>query len=133
MILAPLLLVAAPSAIEPQWNCGDPGPQQEMNRCAAMAFDEADAALNAQWQLTAREMKRRDAEWASDAPPDKHPGWFETLLAAQRAWLGYRDAHCSTHGYIFRGGSMEPFMIATCKQALTEERTRQLREPVELE
>lgn len=130
MILLSLLLAAAP-ADEPQWNCEDPGPQQEMNYCAHQAFEKADAALNEQWKITAEAMQEQDAGWNSDW--DKRPGFFDTLLEAQRAWLQYRDAHCTTQGYIFRGGSMEPFMVATCKQALTGERTKQLRELVEVE
>lgn len=126
MILLAILLGA-----QPQWYCEDPGPQQEMNSCAAKDFEAADAALNAQWKKTADEMKRRDREVAD--PRDRRPGYFATLLDAQRAWLKYRDAHCVTQGYLFRGGTMEPFMVATCKTTMTQARTKQLRDLVEVE
>ena len=130
MILLPLLLASMP-ADEPQWNCEDPGPQQEMNYCAYQDYLKADAEMNVQWKKTAAVMKQHDASW--DASWDERAGFFATLLEAQRAWLKYRDTHCTSEGYIFRGGSMEPFMVSSCKAALTKERTEQLKELVEVE
>ena len=43
-------------------DCADPYTQMAMNRCAVLEFQESDAELNAQWKLTAAEMKRRDAK-----------------------------------------------------------------------
>jgi len=128
VILLPILLAAE----DPQWNCEDPGPQQEMNYCAHQDYLKADAELNLQWKKTAAEMKRRDAEWGS-SKYDTRPGYFATMLDAQRAWLEYRDTHCVTEGYLFRGGTMEPFMVSTCKAALTRERTEQLKELIEVD
>ena len=122
MMLSLIFAAAAPA--EPQWNCEKPVAQQEMNYCAGQEYEKADAALNAQWKKTAAEMKQRDAD--IDRTYDKRPGYFDTLLQAQRAWLKYRDAHCASEGYLFRGGSMEPLMVSTCKTKLTEERTQQL-------
>lgn len=126
MILLPLL-AAASSAAEPPnpaWNCDDPQQQQEMNWCAQQDFLKADAALNAQWEATAAQMKHRELMY--DHSHESRPGYFEVLLAAQRAWLAYRDQHCATEGYLARGGSLEPLLVATCKTALTKERTQQL-------
>jgi len=123
MVLA--MLMAAASANEPQWNCEDPGPQQEMNYCAHQDYLVADAALNAQWKKTAAAMKQYDADgFAAD---DGRPGYFDTLLEGQRAWLKYRDTHCASEGYMFRFGSMEPFMDSSCKAGLTRDRTEQLK------
>ena len=97
-----------------------------MTICASREYEQADAALNAQWTLTAAAMRERDA--ASQELRDKRPGYFEMLLAAQRAWLRYRDAHCSVEGFYARGGSLEPMLMATCKAKLTRQRTGQLRE-----
>lgn len=108
----------------------DAGVQQAMNICAAREFAAADADLNAQWELTRAEMKRRDASWDEELAPDwdDRPGYFATLLEAQRAWIVYRNAHCRSDGYSARGGSLEPLLVSTCKTALTKERTAQLRE-----
>jgi len=129
--IIPLLLQSAPPP-DPAWNCDDPQVQQEMNWCAGQDYAAADAALNAQWAETAALMKSRDAEWAEYRSDDKRPGFFPSLLEAQRAWLRYRDAHCRVDGYTARGGSLEPFLAATCKARLTRLRTAELKELVEV-
>lgn len=132
MIFALLLTAAAPApADKPEWNCDDPQDQQTMNYCAHQEFLAADAKLNAQWKLTAAEMKTRDRDWGDSN--DGRPGYFDTLREAQRAWLKYRDTHCASEGYMFRGGTMEPLIIATCKTRLTELRTKDLKDLIEVE
>ena len=84
---------------------------------------------NPQWKLTSDEMKQRDARDGKSS--DGRPGHFATLLAAQRAWLKYRDAQCDLEGYQFRGGTMEPLLVATCRAGLTEARTKQLKDLIE--
>jgi len=128
-LLAPLLVLTPPPLAEappsPEWNCDDPQAQQEMNWCAGQDYARADAEMNAQWTFTAARMKQSDADWESDW--DERPGFFATLLEAQRAWLVYRDAHCRSDGYQFRSGSMEPLITAGCMAELTRERTAQLK------
>ena len=124
-----MLLTLALSAGSPGWNCDDPQAQQEMNWCAAQEFHRADSALNAQWKLTTAEMKQRDQRDGKQT--DGRPGHFAVLLAGQRAWLKYRDAQCDLEGYLFRGGSMEPLLVATCRTELTEARTKQLKNLIE--
>lgn len=121
MILAALLLVAQTAPED----CSDPMTQTAMNLCAYREFEQADADLNAVWKDVAAEMKRLDAQTEHD---DGRPGYFDQLLAAQRAWLAYRDAHCASEGYLTRGGSMEPLMVSGCKTALTKARTEELQE-----
>lgn len=123
-----LLAGAGTSSVEPE--CANAVVQQDLNYCAAQEFHEADAALNAQWTITAAEMRRRDDELTA---PDREvrredwPGYFNTLLAAQRAWLIYRDNHCDSEGLRYWSGSLEPLIAANCRTALTLDRTEQLR------
>ena len=135
MILAALLLIAAEAAEpgEAAPDCTSEAlPQQDMNFCAAKDFEAADAELNQTWKDAAAEMKRRDAA-ERDLPDDGRPGYYQALLDAQRAWLDYRDKNCVTAGYIFRGGTMEPFMVASCKARLTQLRTEELHALVDVE
>lgn len=128
MFAAMLILAAGASdAYYPPCNeeLRDQGIQGEMTNCAHRDYDAADRAMNIQWVKTAAKMKRSDAGMQSY--DDGQPGFFETLLAAQRAWLTYRDAHCQSAGYYARGGSMEPMLVSLCKANLTNERTEQLR------
>ena len=122
---AALLLLAQVETAEPDQVCDDPQTQLALNTCAGMDFEQADARLNEQWQETVAYMKARDAE--IDRAEDSQPGHYETLLAAQRAWLAYRDAHCRNESFMARGGSMQPMMASQCKAYLTELRIEQLR------
>jgi len=111
----------------------DEGIQQEMNICAAHDLKAADDALNVQWTITRDKMKSQDADYEAyqSTWDDGQPGYFESLLEAQRAWLKYRDAHCRLDGYNARGGSLEPLLVTTCKTALTTARTEELRQLAE--
>ena len=128
MILSTLLALAA-AAQEPEVDCDNAMAQFELNACAYKEYERADAAMNAQWKVTAARMKESDADF--DRSQDNRPGYFDTLLAAQRAWLTYRDQHCASEGYTMRGGSAEPMMISGCQTQLTEARTKQLKELIE--
>lgn len=130
VLLGPAQGNAAEPAIPEGYDCGDPLTQHEINACAHIDYLDADAGLNAQWALTAATMKQWDAEYG-DSFSDGRPGFFDTLLAAQRAWLNYRDRHCASEGYLFRNGSAEPMMVSTCMARLSRERTEQLKELVE--
>jgi uncharacterized protein YecT (DUF1311 family) len=128
MIIASLLLMTALAA-DPEVDCENPMAQPELNACAYQEYERADAALNAQWKRTAAKMKEQDRGF--DRTYDKRPGYYDTLLAAQRAWLAYRDQHCATEGYAMRGGSAEPMVISGCMANLTEARTEQLKALIE--
>lgn len=106
---------------EDQYDCANPQFQQEMNYCAAIDFEEADQALNVAWKQVKAEIDRRDADL-----PARMQGWGEALLEAQRAWIAYRDAHCKSEGFQFRGGTMEPLIVSSCKAHQTRMRTQDL-------
>ena len=125
MIAALLLMAAA----EPQWNCKDPQAQLEMNMCAYRDFERADAAMNVQWRTVVVAM--READRGVDRKNDQQPLHYDTLLAAQRAWLTFRDQHCTLASFEARGGSMQPMLVSGCKVELTRARTKQLRDLVE--
>ncbi len=127
-MIAALLLLAA----EPPLDCTrNDLPQLGMNMCAYQAFERADAAMNAQWRLTMAAMK--EADRTIDRSYDRQPTHAETLLAAQRAWLTFRDQHCLGESFTARGGSMAPMLVSGCQASLTEARTRQLKELAETE
>ena len=87
-----------------------------MNSCAEDSFKAADRDLNAQYSQT------RKAVLAYDPEGDK------LLIAAQRAWVTFRDAHCAVESFAFKGGSMEPFMKFACLATTTRARTMELKQ-----
>ena len=97
-------------------DCANKPDQSSMNNCAGDAYKAADAALNAQYAQT------RKAVLAYDPEGDK------LLIAAQRAWVAFRDAHCTASSFAFKGGTMEPFIRGVCLAETTQARTKQLKD-----
>lgn len=120
-------------------DCRAPTSQAALNDCAADAFAEADAALNAAWDPArdwARRMderaRREEARGTWIGPPGfagtgEERSLSGALLDAQRGWLRYRDGHCAAQSAPFSGGSMWPMLHAGCRAALTRDRTDELR------
>jgi uncharacterized protein YecT (DUF1311 family) len=121
--LALLAAVQPPSA----QTCRDPQTQADMNGCAWLDFERADAALNAAYREAVTRARAADREAAAYVTGDDRPGEEATLREAQRAWVAFRDAHCRLEGYEARGGSMESMLYDGCRATLTNERTAQLR------
>ena len=121
LLLAALMLAAAPA----DSSCRSPLSQNEMNRCAAVDFERADSAMNLAWRSALASARDQDKEAAFR--PDGRPSAESKLREAQRAWLIFRDAHCTVESYEARGGTMEPMLYEACRAAVTRERTRQLR------
>lgn len=119
-MIALMLLAAAPQDVA----CDKTITQSDMTRCAIRDFEAADAALNKQWKLTLANQREMDRLTRNEGYEGL--SYADQLLAAQRAWIAYRDAHCRSDGYRMRGGSAEPMLIASCRARLTEARTQQL-------
>jgi len=110
------------SAFSQETNCANPQTQTEMNICAGEALRAADGDLNADYKLARDEMRRIDKSLSNDMR-----GAEKALLNGQRAWIKYRDGACNAEGFVFRGGSIEPLIISTCKERLTRLRSEDLR------
>ena len=125
VLIASLVLAAAsisPLAAQ-DVDCSDPGnlPQQGMNFCALKEFEAEDRKLNTTWKRVFGELKARDAELG-----EPFRGMPDALLKAQRSWIAFRDGHCETEGFKYRGGSIEPLIVHSCRATLTRQRTQQL-------
>jgi uncharacterized protein YecT (DUF1311 family) len=94
--------------------CGDQSTQLALNRCADAAYGKTDGELNVAY----REITTR---LAADAEGKRH------LVAAQRAWLAFRDAECAFATAASADGSIYPMLRANCLDGLTGARLTQLR------
>jgi uncharacterized protein YecT (DUF1311 family) len=127
MILLLLASLASQAPLEAEYrasHCSDPQNQSDMNICAGIDFERADAELNSAWREAIAGARAADRELDRD---DERPTNEAVLRQAQRAWLSFRDAHCGWEGYEARGGSMEPMLYNGCRARITRERTAQLR------
>lgn len=119
--VAPAGLVFAQS--EPQVDCTAPQTQADMTICASRDYDTADKALNTEYQAVRKILTERDSSASDEA--DK--GAAKALLAAQRAWIAYRDANCEAVGYQARGGTLEPMLVASCLAEMSRKRAEELK------
>jgi len=130
MILTALALHAAVQSAEPQIDCDSAVTQTEMNICSLQSYQRADAELNAVWKKAADRAKRSDRSAAEYGGSTRS---FTNLLAAQRAWLTFRDAHClAENGSREDSGTIWPLLQSSCLEAVTEQRTSQLRSYLEM-
>lgn len=80
----------------------------EIAECLARETAAWDALLNLHWGVLRDEAKAA--------------GTFDTLLAAQRAWLAFRDAECAHRDAAFAGGTFRVIAAGACQRDLTARR-----------
>jgi len=106
-----------------QASCDTAVTQPDINACALAALSRADAELNRQWQVTLAAARRGEA---GDVLGADGRTAADRLLAAQRAWLAFRDAHCDSVAYGEMGAQLDYTMNIHCRAELTRQRTAQL-------
>ncbi|MBE9074109.1 MULTISPECIES: lysozyme inhibitor LprI family protein [unclassified Microcystis] len=97
-------------------NCNNPQTQSQMNICASIAYQNADRKLN--------QVYRQLLPKLSAARKQK-------LIAAQQAWIKFRDSSCEFERSAFEGGSIAPMIYGFCLANVTEQRTKDLRRYLE--
>lgn len=125
-----ITLALSPAATNAQdIDCSDMGnlPQQPMNYCAYLDYQNADADLNDTYKIVRKQLQDQDQYISEDEIKSA-----DSLRDAQRAWITYRDKACETEGFMFRGGSLEPFIVSSCKARLTRRRTEDIRAVFEI-
>ncbi|MBE9003505.1 lysozyme inhibitor LprI family protein [Fortiea sp. LEGE XX443] len=95
-----------------KFDCNDAQTQLEINICAQFAYQNADKKLNQVYkQLLPKLSKSRQ----------------QKLIAAQLAWIKFRDASCEFEKSAYEGGSIAPAIYSVCSEEITKQRTQQLR------
>ncbi|MDQ6436418.1 lysozyme inhibitor LprI family protein [Mesorhizobium sp. LHD-90] len=108
-LAAALLLPAGPVLAD---ECADPQDQASLNICAGKKFEAADRKLNEAYKKIEARLK--------DNPESR-----KMLVAAERAWVAFRDAECAFQGGpIDQAGTIRPLVVADCRTGLTEARLK---------
>ncbi len=116
--LSSVLLLSVTAPVNPQAQ-RDPckgDTTYEMKQCSGSKYKQADDELNKVYQQL---LSKLDDE-----------GHKASLKTAQLAWLKYRDTNCDFEGYLNRGGTIYPIVIAECMTTMTTSRTKQLKEQI---
>jgi|GEM_PF-5263047 len=98
----------APDSVD----CTSPQTQADMNYCAALTAQEADDKLNEVYQDLRAAITNETQE--------------QRLIAAQQAWISFRDSDCEFYQRRYDGGSIMPLMYSSCIADRTEQRTKEL-------
>ncbi|MEB3212692.1 MAG: lysozyme inhibitor LprI family protein [Leptolyngbyaceae bacterium] len=96
------------TAQNPDFNCDNPQYQLEMNYCASLDYQRADEGLN-----------RTYGDLMAVIPDARR----EKLIAAEQAWIQYRDTTCEFERSQYEGGSIEPMIYHSCMARLTQDQT----------
>lgn len=99
-------------------DCGQADTQLDMNQCAAENYTISDKALNQLYQSV-----RQDLSDTTKAQ----------LTTAEERWIVFRDAQCAFESGRFEGGSMAPFIQATCMEQITDNRIAELQQSIKAE
>ncbi|OPH11436.1 lysozyme inhibitor LprI family protein [Cylindrospermopsis raciborskii] len=107
-----LLIGTGTSAIAQFSDCQKAVTQAQLNQCAAINAKTADQKLNDAYNKVLAIYKgKRQAK---------------LLIAAEEAWIKYRDASCAFSRSRVEGGSIMPMVYLNCLERLTKERTQEL-------
>jgi uncharacterized protein YecT (DUF1311 family) len=119
---------SAPQAAATQ-PCSEAKTQTEINECFAKLYEQTDAQLNTTYNKIVASMKSSfvDAQRQNATPQITHDqAAMDKLLAAQRAWLTYRDLHCDSVKFQYEGGSLSPTAWSQCMAETTQQRIASL-------
>ena len=94
----------------------DSADQATLNQCAERDRAAADRALNQVYQQVVQRLSGPDLQ-------DRR----KALVAAQRAWVAFRDAQCRFDTVAVDGGSASGMVSAGCLTGLTQARTARLK------
>ncbi|MBN3924665.1 lysozyme inhibitor LprI family protein [Nostoc sp. NMS4] len=94
-------------------NCNNPQTQAAINECTKLSYQNADKKLNQVYQQLVSTLEKSRKQ---------------KLIAAQVAWVKFRDTNCEFERSKYEGGSIVPTIYFGCLENTTKLRTQQLQE-----
>jgi len=94
-------------------NCDNAQTQLEINQCSKQSYQNADKKLNQAYKQLLPKLQRSRKQ---------------KLIAAQQAWIKFRDSSCEFESSQYEGGSIAPSVYLNCLEKLTQQRTQELQE-----
>ncbi|MFN6492666.1 lysozyme inhibitor LprI family protein [Nostoc sp. DedQUE03] len=94
-------------------NCNNAQTQAAINECTKLSYQNADKKLNQVYQQLLPNLNRTRKQ---------------KLIAAQQAWIKFRDSNCEFEKSAYEGGSLASTIYFSCLENTTKERTQQLQE-----
>ena len=116
--LAGFLAIAATTQARAADDCSNASTQAAMTECADKSLIASDAELNTLY-------KKIQARLKDDQETSK------LLVAAQRAWVAFRDAECTFSSSGVAQGSIYPMTLLQCRDGLTGQRIKDFQKYLE--
>jgi uncharacterized protein YecT (DUF1311 family) len=95
----------------------------QINTCLSKTYDSTDRKLNQAYQKLLANLK----PVGTDDGSTNYPLVRQQLIAAQQAWISYRDQDCRAKYTLFATGTIRAAVFLGCLVERTEQRTRELR------
>jgi uncharacterized protein YecT (DUF1311 family) len=112
-LVVPTQTIANTMYFAQKLDCNNARTQLEINRCAHLSYQNADKKLNQVYQQLLPKLERSRKQ---------------KLVAAQQAWIKFRDTSCEFERSGYEGGSIAPTIYFGCLEKTTQQRTQQLQE-----
>ena len=125
---------AKPDVAKPQ-PCLEAKSPTAAGECFAKLYVDTDAQLNLAYNKIIAVMKTLLSEAQRRNDPNQiahHQAAMDRLLAAQRAWLNYRDLHCDSVKFQYDGGTLSRAIWSQCMAETAQQRIAALTTDYEL-
>ena len=130
--VAALLFAGVPAQAEedqPKIDCENASSTVEMNFCGEQEYLKVDAELNRVYQEIVKGIDSHD-----DVEADRLKTWKDTLKAAQKAWIDFKEKDCGELIYLeWYGGTGAASASYGCLIQKTETRIKELKERYEVQ
>lgn len=123
-IAAFLIAVAGPAFAQDVPGCENAGSNVEIGNCVYAAYQKADKELNDLWPKV---ISYIDSQ-SDYVPADALGKWKATIVAAQKAWVTFKEQDCGAVQYEWWGGSGAGIAQTSCLYAHTAQRVEDLKE-----
>jgi uncharacterized protein YecT (DUF1311 family) len=117
-----LLPCCASAQPETPISCTNPTSTLEINECAMRAYKAQDRELNEAYRALTASLKPDGAGDTTDYAAVK-----TQLVAAQKAWVSFRDADCNALRKYYEQGTIRTAMHVGCLIERTAQRTKELK------
>ena len=105
-----IALFAYPAVAQNDLDCETASTTTDINHCLSLELDAAEAEME-------KYLHKSQERYAGDRVV------VDSIVAAQNAWLVYREAHCSSVFNVWRDGTIRTSMSIGCSLELTRQRT----------
>ena len=118
-----LLFSALPVLADDPPGCSDLSSNVEIGQCTAAAYQKADQELNDIWPKVLLYIDGQK----DYMPADARQTWKATVVAAQKAWITFKESDCAAVEYEWWGGSGASIAETTWLYSHTADRVADLK------